>query len=492
MDNICHYSPIINISLREINRRFDTVHKYLCFVASGGAGGGDGSDGLSNSPGGDVVLGQDVGAPGDPALLTSDREIPTGGFFVSFIDASSGATEVSAGSLVLHSTDGSQSITLSTSPNANINIRDDVGNPTISFTKLNPAHIVFASNIDGVFTLTNNTLFNFEVDVVTTQVRIDGGDMGIRTTPTAYLHLGAGTAAAGTAPFKFTAGTNLGAIENGAMEWDGISLFISAGGTRVNLTNKENALTFSAPLSRSVNTISITDAAANGTTKGIATFAAADFDATAGVISIDYVNGQAASASVNGFYTTGTQAFAGNKTWGGTSTFNGTVQVGGTANGTLNIASSAASVRGTIDLSSNTPRFNSLAGSWIFASSGNTVGVYNATGWFFGGGTTPANAILQILAGTATIAPLKFNSGTNLTTPVNGVMEYNGTNLFFTRASATRETVWVGPSGATAPTTAAAGAVTNRYGGATNFLGDPNSWASVVIAGTTFKIPLYT
>lgn len=497
MDNICHYSPIINLSLRELNKRFETVHKYLCFVASGGSGGGGaGSDGLSTSLGGDVVLGQDVGAVGDPALLTSDREIPTGGFFVSFQDDSSGATDIAAGSIFVHSADLVQSITINTSPNANINIRDDATNsPSISLATLNPAHTVFATNFDGIFTLTNDTIFNFEVDIVNAEVRVDAGDVGIRTTPTAYLHLGAGTAAAGTAPFKFTAGTNLGVIENGAMEWDGTSLFISAGGTRVNLTNKENALTFSAPLSRSVNTISITDAAADGVTKGIATFAAADFEATAGVISIDYANGQAASASVNGFMTTGTQTLAGAKTWTGNAVFNGaaSIQVGGTVNGVFNITSSAASLRGTIDLSSNNPRLNSVSGSWLFASAGSTIGLFNATGWFFGGGSTPANARVQILAGSTTVAPLKLNSGTNLTTAVTGCMEYDGANLFFTRTGTTRESVFVGVGGAAAPATTAGTTIVNFYGtDDANFLGEPNQWASVVIAGTVFKIPLYT
>ncbi len=42
-----------------------------------------------------------------------------------------------------------------------------------------------------------------------------------------------------------------------------------------------------------------------------------------------------------------------------------------------------------------------------------------------------------------------------------------------------------------APGTNAAGAVTNRYGGATNFLGDPTVWGLVNIAGTEYKLPLY-
>lgn len=51
-------------------------------------------------------------------------------------------------------------------------------------------------------------------------------------------------------------------------------------------------------------TIAIADAAADGTTKGAATFVAADFNAASGVISIDYTNGQAASVSNKGFLTT--------------------------------------------------------------------------------------------------------------------------------------------------------------------------------------------
>jgi hypothetical protein len=48
-------------------------------------------------------------------------------------------------------------------------------------------------------------------------------------------------------------------------------------------------------------TLSIVDAAADGTTKGAATFTAADFNSSSGVISLDYANGQKASASQPGF-----------------------------------------------------------------------------------------------------------------------------------------------------------------------------------------------
>ena len=100
---------------------------------------------------------------------------------------------------------------------------------------------------------------------------------------------------------------------------------------------------------------------------------------------------------------------------------------------------------------------------------------------------------ITLCAGTATVSPITFASGTNKTTAAAGDMEYNGTNLFFTRSGTTRESVFVGVSGATAPSTSVGVAITNFYGSAaTNYLGDPNSWASVVIAGTTYKIPLYT
>lgn len=50
-------------------------------------------------------------------------------------------------------------------------------------------------------------------------------------------------------------------------------------------------------------TFSILDAAADGSTKGAASFTANDFNSTSGNISIDYTNGQAATSSTKGFLT---------------------------------------------------------------------------------------------------------------------------------------------------------------------------------------------
>ena len=59
------------------------------------------------------------------------------------------------------------------------------------------------------------------------------GNVGIGTaSPTAKLHLKAGTATAGTAPIKLTSGTNLTTPEAGAFEFDGTDLFFTPNTTR--------------------------------------------------------------------------------------------------------------------------------------------------------------------------------------------------------------------------------------------------------------------
>jgi hypothetical protein len=83
--------------------------------------------------------------------------------------------------------------------------------------------------------------------------------------------------------------------------------------------------------------------------------------------------------------------------------------------------------------------------------------------------TTLSNR-LELLTGTTSFAPLKFTSGTNLATPVAGSMEYNGTNLFFTRSGTTRESVICANAvNSTSPT-------------------NPNRTITVNIDGTTYYI----
>lgn len=63
------------------------------------------------------------------------------------------------------------------------------------------------------------------------------GNVGIgASNPTAALHIKAGTAAAGSAPLKLTAGTNLTTPEDGAFEFDGTNLYFTVGGVRKTVT----------------------------------------------------------------------------------------------------------------------------------------------------------------------------------------------------------------------------------------------------------------
>ena len=69
--------------------------------------------------------------------------------------------------------------------------------------------------------------FNYNTGVAS--LILTGQDrIGIATpSPTARLHLPAGTATANTAPLKFTSGANLTTPEAGAVEWDGTNLYIT-------------------------------------------------------------------------------------------------------------------------------------------------------------------------------------------------------------------------------------------------------------------------
>jgi hypothetical protein len=82
---------------------------------------------------------------------------------------------------------------------------------------------------------TNNSkyLINLQRNGVSQFVVQSRGNVGIgQTSPTARLHLAAGTATASTAPLKFTSGTNLTTAEAGAMEFNGTNLFFSPSTTR--------------------------------------------------------------------------------------------------------------------------------------------------------------------------------------------------------------------------------------------------------------------
>lgn len=86
------------------------------------------------------------------------------------------------------------------------------------------------------------------------------------------------------------------------------------------------------------------------------------------------------------------------------------------------------------------PNINASVNSQVI--NGLTIGLTGSDGAFTGvvrNALTLTGGSLTLAAGTTLVAPLKFTSGTNLTTAINGAIEYNGTNFFATRTGAVRE-----------------------------------------------------
>ena len=98
------------------------------------------------------------------------------------------------------------------------------GTAGATFTGSSANSSFFGSNAGDLHILSNGSI---------RQTITSTGNIGIGTvSPTARLHLAAGTASASSAPLKFTSGTNLTTAEAGAMEFNGTNLFFSPSTTR--------------------------------------------------------------------------------------------------------------------------------------------------------------------------------------------------------------------------------------------------------------------
>ena len=83
---------------------------------------------------------------------------------------------------------------------------------------------------------------------------------------------------------------------------------------------------------------------------------------------------------------------------------------------------------------------NHTSSKGIYQSGSSTTN--NFVGKTYFGSTSAPTALLQVAAGSTTVAPVILTSGTNLTTPVAGAIEWDGTNLFATQTSGpTRKTI---------------------------------------------------
>ncbi len=246
--------------------------------------------------------------------------------------------------------------------------------------------------------------FGFKKSTANYFTVLNNGNIGIGTiTPTSLLHLKAGTAAVNTAPLKFTSGVNLTTPEAGVMEFNGTSLFFTP-------TTSRKEIGF-ADLS---NITGLLPATLGGT--GLASFATGDmlYASAANVLGKRTIGttGQVLTV-VSGVPAWATPA-AGTSGWaltGNTATVPGTNFIG------------------TSDAQRLVFKTNNIEQATIL-SNGN-VGI----------GNTAPTSLLHLKAGTAALntAPLKFTSGTILTTPEAGAMEFNGTSLFFTPSASRKE-----------------------------------------------------
>lgn len=154
-------------------------------------------------------------------------------------------------------------------------------------------------------------------------------------------------------------------------------------------------------------TLSIADAAADGSTKGAATFAAADFNATSGVVSIDYTNGQAASDSTKGLLTSADWTTFNSKVASGAVTGSGLTMTTARLLGRTTASTGAieeVTIGSGLSLSAGVLSNTASGGTVTVVSSGTLV----STALVTGGGTTT----LQTPAATATM-----DSSGNISTP---------------------------------------------------------------------------
>jgi len=292
---------------------------------------------------------------------------------------------------------------------------------------------------DGASTTDSSMRFYTYTGGINERMRINYlGNVGIGTTsPTAYLHLKAGTATASTAPLKFTSGTNLTTAEAGAMEYNGTQLFFSPSTTRNILAQVSGATALTAGSIPFATTSGyFTQDNANlfwdNTNKrlGIGTVSP-DFDLEVGSSKVGAIliratnsdDGATSYAAVGANNSDGiTQVLAMGTNWTSGGAFfqdSGIIQADVNLSGGLSLLTAHAN------------------GVMRFYTGGQNERMRIDNTGNVGIGTTSPTAYLNIKAGTATAstAPLKFTAGTNLGTTEAGAVEYDGSHLYFSAAN---------------------------------------------------------
>ncbi len=332
---------------------------------------------------------------------------------------------------------------------------DTLTNKTITAPTITAPVISGTSSIDGALTV-NDSGANVDLRVegdtdanlLTVDASADAVGLGVAT-PSAKLHLAAGTATASTAPLKFSSGTNLTTPENGAMEYDGSNLFITVGGARKTLAYTDSALTGDGS--------SITSLNANELSSGTVPDARLSSNVVTLTGSQTLTNKTLTAPTIASITNTGTLSLPSstdtlvgrattdtltNKTISA-ATISGDTAIPGSgvleSDGDLGIGDSGPD--SLLEVSASGGAKDLLMLSADDSGDGDLLIVKNDGD--LGLGLSLPTAQLHIAAGTATAstAPIKLTAGTNMTSPEAGAIEYDGSNLFVTIGGNLRKTL---------------------------------------------------
>jgi hypothetical protein len=151
------------------------------------------------------------------------------------IERSSNSNLLSQGlpGLSIRNVNAAQGNGSSTYNRAQLNLRSGNGSITSSYTTAYESGGTFA-NSAYIGTTSNHNFYLISFGNIVSTFNSTGVGIGT-TSPTARLHLAAGTATANTAPIKLTSGINLTTPEAGAVEFDGANYFVTSSTTRFTL-----------------------------------------------------------------------------------------------------------------------------------------------------------------------------------------------------------------------------------------------------------------